>query len=212
MLKGKKIALYVTGGIAVYKVVDLMRSLIKLGAEVQVAMTESATHFVSPLTFQVLSKKSVYTDIFMEDNPAQVNHIHFADWPDLALVAPLTANTLAKIANGLADDFVTSALLATTCPVFTIPAMNEHMFENPATQSNIETLRGRQIYVMNPDEGFLAEGYSGKGRFPAQERIIDELRQVIRETNSHFAFERENGDGDCRRNKGTYRSRSVHIQ
>jgi len=186
MLKGKKIALYVTGGIAVYKAVDLMRSLIKLGAEVQVAMTESATHFVSPLTFQVLSKNPVYTDMFMEDNPGQVNHIHFADWPDLAVVAPMTANTLAKMANGLADDFVTSALLASTCPVFTIPAMNEHMLENPATQSNIETLRGRQIYVMNPDEGFLAEGYSGKGRFPEQARIIDELRQVIRETSSHL--------------------------
>ncbi|SFB87362.1 phosphopantothenoylcysteine decarboxylase / phosphopantothenate--cysteine ligase [Alkalibacterium subtropicum] len=181
MLKGKKIALYVTGGIAVYKVVDLMRSLIKAGAEVQVAMTESATQFVSPLTFQVLSKRNVYRNIFAEDDPAKVNHIHFADWPDLAIVAPLSANTLAKLANGIADNFVSSALLATTCPIFTIPAMNEHMYENPATQTNIETLRGRELYVMNPDEGFLAEGYSGKGRFPTQERILDELRLFIRE-------------------------------
>lgn len=182
MLKGKKIALYVTGGIAVYKVVDLMRTLIKAGAEVQVAMTESAAEFVSPLTFQVLSKRAVYTQTFTEDNPEQVNHIHFADWPDLALVAPLTANTLAKLANGIADNFVSSALLATTAPVFTIPAMNQNMYENPATQANIETLRSRQLYVMNPDEGFLAEGYSGKGRFPDQERILDELYSFIRET------------------------------
>lgn len=181
MLKGKKIALYVTGGIAVYKVVDLMRTLIKAGAEVKVAMTESATQFVSPLTFQVLSKSAVYTNTFSEDDPERVNHIYFADWADLAIVAPLTANTLAKLANGIADNFVSSALLASTCPVFTIPAMNEHMWENQATQANIETLRGRQMYVMNPDEGFLAEGYSGKGRFPAQERIVDELRLFIRE-------------------------------
>lgn len=182
MLKGKKIALYVTGGIAVYKVVDLMRTLIKSGAEVQVAMTKSATQFVTPLTFQVLSKKTVYTNIFTEDDPEQVSHIHFADWADIAIVAPLTANTLAKMANGLADNFVSSALLATTCPIFAIPAMNEHMFENQSTQENIERLRGRQVYVMNPDEGFLAEGYSGKGRFPAQSRILDELNQYLRES------------------------------
>ncbi|MER2063412.1 MAG: bifunctional phosphopantothenoylcysteine decarboxylase/phosphopantothenate--cysteine ligase CoaBC [Alkalibacterium sp.] len=182
MLKGKKIALYVTGGIAIYKVVDLMRTLIKAGAEVQVAMTESATEFVSPLTFQILSKKTVHTDTFTENDPEQVNHIHFADWPDVAIVAPLTANTLAKLANGIADNFVSSALLATTCPIFTIPAMNHNMYENQATQANIETLRGRQVYIMHPDEGFLAEGYSGKGRFPTQERIIDELSAFIRES------------------------------
>ncbi|MFO8069762.1 MAG: bifunctional phosphopantothenoylcysteine decarboxylase/phosphopantothenate--cysteine ligase CoaBC [Alkalibacterium sp.] len=189
MLKGKKVALYVTGGIAVYKVVDLMRTLIKLGAEVQVAMTEAATQFVSPLTFQVLSKNSVYIDVFTEENPQQVSHIYFADWADVAIVAPLTANTLAKMAHGMADDFVSTALLATTCPVFTIPAMNHHMFENQATQANIETLRGRQVYVMHPDEGFLAEGYSGKGRFPEQSRIIDELYLFIRQSNSYLPLE-----------------------
>lgn len=181
MLNGKKVALYITGGIAVYKVVDLMRTLIKSGAQVRVAMTESATQFVSPLTFQVLSKHDVHTSIFLEKNPEQVDHIHFADWADLAIVAPLTANTLAKLANGIADNFVSSALLATTCPVFTIPAMNQHMYENPATQKNIEYLKNRQIYVMNPDEGFLAEGYSGKGRFPEQTRILDELQSFMRD-------------------------------
>ena len=186
MLKGKKIALYVTGGIAVYKVADLMRTLIKAGAEVQVAMTESAAQFVSPLTFQILSKRAVYTQTFAEDEPGQVNHIHFADWPDLAVVAPLTANTLAKLTHGIADNFVTSALLATPCPIFTIPAMNQHMYDNAATQANIETLRGRQIHVMHPDEGFLAEGYSGKGRFPTQERIIDEMTAFIREQSENL--------------------------
>ncbi|WP_423189564.1 bifunctional phosphopantothenoylcysteine decarboxylase/phosphopantothenate--cysteine ligase CoaBC [Alkalibacterium sp. f15] len=189
MLKGKKVALYVTGGIAVYKVVDLMRTLIKLGAEVQVAMTESAMQFVSPLTFQVLSKKSVYVDVFTENDPEQVSHIHFADWADVAIVAPLTANTLAKMAYGMADDFVSTALLATTCPIFTIPTMNHHMFENQATQDNIETLRGRSVYVMDPDEGFLAEGYSGKGRFPEQSRIIDELGLFLRQSSSDLPLE-----------------------
>ncbi len=182
MLKGKKIALYVTGGIAVYKVVDLMRTFIKSGAEVQVAMTDSATEFVTPLTFQVLSKHTVYTNTFAEDNPDQVNHIHFAEWADMAVVAPLTANTLAKMTHGMADNFVTSALLASTCPVFAIPAMNEHMLGHKATQSNIEILRDRGVHVMDPDEGFLAEGYSGKGRFPKEERILEELSQFLRQS------------------------------
>lgn len=186
MLKGKKIALYITGGIAVYKVVDLMRTFIKSGATVKVAMTESAMEFVTPLTFQVLSKHSVYTHTFKEENPGQVSHIHFADWADIAVVAPLTANTLGKMAHGIADNFVTSALMATSCPIFTIPAMNQHMYENQATQENIEALRGRQLYVMNPDEGFLAEGYSGKGRFPTQERILDELNLFIRQTDDQL--------------------------
>ncbi|OJF89735.1 bifunctional phosphopantothenoylcysteine decarboxylase/phosphopantothenate--cysteine ligase CoaBC [Alkalibacterium sp. 20] len=189
MLKGKKVALYVTGGIAVYKVVDLMRTLIKSGAEVQVAMTESATQFVSPLTFQVLSKKSVYVDVFTENDPEQVSHIHFADWADVAIVAPLTANTLAKMAYGMADDFVSTALLATTCPIFAIPTMNHHMFENQATQANIKTLRERKVYVMDPDEGFLAEGYSGKGRFPEQSRIIDELCLFLRQSSNDLPLE-----------------------
>lgn len=180
MLNGKKIALYVTGGIAVYKVVDLMRELIKKGAEVRVAMTESAAEFVSPLTFQVLSKNQVYSDTFMEDNPRVVNHIHFADWADFSLIAPLTANTLAKLAHGIADNFVTSALLATQAPIFAIPAMNTNMYSNQVTQENRQLLINRDVYMMEPDTGFLAEGYSGKGRFPEKERIIEEYEVFIR--------------------------------
>jgi len=184
MLKGKKIAFFVTGGIAVYKAVDLMRELIKKGAEVKVAMTPSAAQFVSPLTFQVLSKHKVHIDTFDEETPEVVNHIHLADWADASMVAPLTANTLAKLAHGLADNFVTSALLATTSPIFTVPAMNGNMYDNEATQLNSQLLRGRGIYVMEPDTGFLAEGYSGKGRFPEKERIVEEFEYFLRKQNT----------------------------
>lgn len=179
MLKDKKVALFVTGGIAVYKAVDLMRTLIKEGANVKVAMTESAAKFVTPLTFQVLSKHSVHTDTFSKEEAENVSHIHLADWADIAVIAPATANTIAKMAYGMADNFVTSTLLATTAPIFIVPAMNTHMYEHPATQENIETLKQRGAYVMNPDTGFLAEGYTGKGRYPENERITEELKQFL---------------------------------
>lgn len=179
MLKGKNIALYVTGGIAVYKVVDLMRSFIKKGANVRVAMTDSATKFVSPMTFQILSKNEVYLDTFVENEPEHVAHIDIADWTDVAVVAPATANTIAKMSYGLADNFVTSALLATRAPIFVVPAMNTDMYENKATQENLSTIKSRGTYVTEPDIGFLAEGYVGKGRFPEQERIIEELESFL---------------------------------
>lgn len=181
MFNGKKIALYVTGGIAVYKVVDLMRELIKNGAEVRVAMTPSACEFVTPLTFQVLSRHFVYLNTFEEHDPKVVNHINIADWSDLALVAPASANTIAKLSAGLADNFVTSALLATTAPIFVVPAMNANMYRNSITQENIEKLKKRGHYVMTPDKGFLAEGYEGEGRFPEKERIVHELKYVLRQ-------------------------------
>lgn len=182
MLKGKNIAFYVTGGIAVYKSVDLMRSFIKEGAHVRVAMTESATKFVSPLTFQVLSKNEVYIDTFIENEPEHLAHIDIADWTDIAVVAPATANTIAKITHGFADNFVSSALLATKAPIFIVPAMNTDMYENQATQANLETLRSRGIYLVEPDTGFLAEGYVGKGRFPEKERIVEELESFLVES------------------------------
>jgi len=175
MFKDKKVALYVTGGIAVYKSLELLRTLVKSGAEVKVAMTEGAAQFVSPLTFQVLSKNTVHTDTFSEEKSDQVQHVHLADWADLSVVAPATANTIAKMANGIADNFVTSALLATNNPIFVVPAMNTKMYENLSTQRNIKKLRDDDIHVMEPDTGFLAEGYEGKGRFPEVKRIISEL-------------------------------------
>lgn len=179
MLKNKKIALYVSGGIAVYKVVDLMRSLIKEGAVVRVAMTESATKFVTPMTFQILSQHEVHVDTFSEKDPSHVAHVDMSDWADISVVAPATANTIAKMAHGLADNFVTSALLATATPVFVVPAMNTDMFENKATQENIRTLRDRGIDVVDPDTGFLAEGYEGKGRYPENSRILEELKELL---------------------------------
>ena len=179
LLKDKNIALYVTGGIAVYKVVDLMRSFIKKGANVQVAMTESATKFVSPLTFQILSRQEVYVDTFDEKNPEIVAHVNISDWADVSVVAPATANTIAKMAHGIGDNFVTSALLATKSPVFVVPAMNTDMYDNPATQNNIKLLKDRNIQFVEPDYGFLAEGYEGKGRFPENNRIVEELSDFI---------------------------------
>lgn len=179
MLKGKKISLFVTGGIAVYKAVDLLRALLKQGATVRVAMTQAATEFVTPLTFQVLSKQVVHVDTFSEDEPENVQHIHLADWADVALIAPATANTLAKVANGLADNFVTSTLLATEAPIFAVLAMNTKMYEHPATQKNLTLIKERGGYVMEPDTGFLAEGYEGKGRYPENARIVDEIQQFL---------------------------------
>lgn len=179
MLKDKNIALYVTGGIAIYKVIDLMRDFIKKGATVRVAMTESATEFVTPLTFQILSNHEVHIDTFTEKNPGHVAHVDLADWTDIAVVAPATANTIAKLTYGLADNFVTSSLLATKSPIFVVPAMNTDMFQNESTQANIQILKNRGIYLVEPDTGFLAEGYEGKGRYPENGRIVEELEQFI---------------------------------
>lgn len=179
MLKGKKIAVYITGGIAAYKAADLVRRFIKQGAEVRVAMTASATKVITPYTLQILSKNEVYTEVFDEKDIKNVSHIHLADWTELAVVAPATANVMAKMANGLADDFVTTALLATTAPVFIVPAMNTHMLEHPATVRNWRQLEADGHFVMEPDTGFLAEGYEGKGRFPEPEKIIESVQHFL---------------------------------
>lgn len=179
MLKGKKIAVYITGGIAAYKAADLVRRLIKQGAEVRVAMTKAATEFITPYTLQILSKNEVFTNVFEDKDPAEVSHIHLADWSELAVVAPATANVMAKMAHGIADDFVTTTLLATTAPVFIVPAMNTHMLENPATVRNWERLEQDGHFVMEPDTGFLAEGYEGKGRFPEPEAIVEAIQEYL---------------------------------
>jgi len=179
VLTNKKVTIYVTGGIAVYKAADLVRKFIKAGAEVRVALTASAQEFVTPLTFQVLSKHDVYTDTFDEKDAQFVSHINLADWTELAVVAPATANILAKMANGIADDFVSTALLATTAPRLIVPAMNQHMLENPATVRNMESLRSYGYEIMEPDTGFLAEGYEGKGRMPEPEKIVEAAQLVV---------------------------------
>ena len=178
MLNQKKVAVYVTGGIAAYKALLFVRLLIKEGAQVKVAMTQSACQFVSPLTFQVLTKEKVMVDTFDENDPSVVQHIHFADWTELAIVIPATANTIAKIAHGIADNFVTSALLATTAPKVIVPAMNEHMWENPATLRNCAQLQKDGVIMIEPSEGFLAEGYSGKGRLPEPEEVLQQIKEL----------------------------------
>lgn len=179
MLNGKKVAVYITGGIAAYKAADLVRRFIKEGAEVKVAMTSAATKFITPYTLQILSKHDVYTDIFDEKDSANVSHVHLADWTELAVVAPATANIMAKMANGIADDFVTTTLLATTAPVFIVPAMNTHMLENAATIRNWKQLEADGHFIMEPDTGFLAEGYEGKGRFPEPENIVTNIQSFL---------------------------------
>lgn len=184
MFKDKHVALYVSGGIAAYKVANLARTFIKLGAEVRVGMTKSATKFITPYTFQILTKHHVYTDIFDEQNPDEVAHVELAQWADLSIVAPATANIIAKMANGIADDFVTTALLATPKDILVIPAMNDIMYNNLSMQDNLLTLRQRGIYLMEPEIGFLAEGYEGKGRFPDDEAIVDVVKEIIRENDT----------------------------
>lgn len=173
MLANKKILLCVTGGIAVYKAVALVSKLSQAGADVKVVMTESAREFVQPLSFQVMSHNDVYTDTFDEKDSAVIAHIDLADWADLIIVAPATANVIGKLANGIADDMVTTLLLAATSPVWIAPAMNVHMYENPAVLRNIDRLSRDGYRFIEPSEGFLACGYVGKGRLEEPERITE---------------------------------------
>lgn len=173
LFQNKKITLFVTGSIAVYKSLILTRLLVKNNNDVQVVMTEAAQKFVTPLAFQTLSKHRVVTDDFSSDDPKSIPHVKLADETDLAIVAPATANTIAKMADGIADNVVNATLLATTSPIFVIPAMNNHMFNNFATQNNLTRLASAGIHVMTPEIGFLAEGYSGQGRMPEPETILN---------------------------------------
>lgn len=172
LLTGKNILVGVSGGIAVYKSVALVSKLAQAGANVKVIMTESATKFVTPLSFQVLSRNDVYLDTFDEKEPSVVAHIDLADWADLVIVAPATANAIGKIANGIADDMLTTTLLATTAEVWIAPAMNVHMYDNLAVKRNIERLHSDGFRFIEPSEGFLACGYVGKGRLEEPEKIV----------------------------------------
>jgi phosphopantothenoylcysteine decarboxylase / phosphopantothenate---cysteine ligase len=180
MLNGKKILLCVTGGIAVYKAVALTSKLTQAGAEVKVILSESAAKFVTPLTFQAMSRNEVYSDTFDEKNPKVIAHIDLADWPDFILVAPATANTIGKLANGIADNMVTTILLAATCPVWIAPAMNVHMYDHPAVIKNMKVLASFGYQFIEPGEGYLACGYVGKGRLEEPETIVELLQEKFR--------------------------------
>lgn len=179
MLKGKKVLLGVTGGIAAFKAASLCSKLVQQGAEVQVIMTESATKFVTELTLQALSKNPVYTDTFDEKDPGAIAHIALADWADLVLIAPATANIIAKMAAGLADDMLSTTLLATEAPIMLAPAMNVHMYAHPAVTRNLAELAARGVLLVEPGEGLLACGYTGKGRMEEPETIVDVVKQFF---------------------------------
>jgi phosphopantothenoylcysteine decarboxylase / phosphopantothenate---cysteine ligase len=175
MLDDKKILLCVTGGIAVYKAAALTSKLTQAGANVRVILSDSATEFVTPLTFQALSRNEVYTHTFDEKDSKKIAHIDLADWADLILVAPATANVIGKIANGIADNMITTTLLAATSPVWIAPAMNVHMYQHPAVIRNIETLKQYGYSFIEPGEGYLACGYIGKGRLEEPETIVAKI-------------------------------------
>jgi phosphopantothenoylcysteine decarboxylase/phosphopantothenate--cysteine ligase len=179
MLKDKHVTLYVTGSIAAYKSAVLTRLLIKQGAQVQVVETAAGASFVTPLTFQTLSKRPVLTDLFTATESDPIKHIAIADWTDIAIVAPASANILAKMAQGLADDAASSTLLATAAPKFVAPAMNKNMWGNPATRRNLQQLRADGVLVIDPTEGFLAEGYSGSGRLAEPATIVTALEAYL---------------------------------
>ena len=173
MLQGKKIVLGVTGGIAVYKAVDLVSRLRKAGCEVRVVMTEHAQQFVTPLTFKEISGNAVATSMWNANQEFNVEHIALANWADAFLVAPATANILAKMACGIVDDLLSTTLLAAQAPIVVCPAMNTGMYQNPATQENIAKLQERGVTVMPPAVGHLACGTSGPGRLPEPQQIVE---------------------------------------
>ena len=172
-LKGKHIVVGVTAGIAAYKAVDLVSRLYKAGAEVKVVMTRNATKFVSPLVFGEISKHKVAVEMFENVQNWNVEHIAYATWADAYVIAPATANMIAKMSNGIADDMLSTQLLATTAPVFVCPAMNSNMYTHPTVQENLSILRGRGVHVLEPDSGLLACGVEGKGRLPDPQKIMD---------------------------------------
>jgi phosphopantothenoylcysteine decarboxylase/phosphopantothenate--cysteine ligase len=170
----------VTGGIACYKAVELVRLLVKEGFVVQVIMTRGAMEFVTPLTFQTLSGMPVATETFNLTQESEIGHINLADSADLFVIAPATANVIGKVAAGIADDLLTTVLMATKAPVLIAPAMNIHMYENPILQENVRKLRRLGYHFIEPAEGYLACGYEGKGRLPEPEKILEEIRRLLK--------------------------------
>ncbi|WP_323708753.1 bifunctional phosphopantothenoylcysteine decarboxylase/phosphopantothenate--cysteine ligase CoaBC [Mammaliicoccus sciuri] len=175
------ILLAVTGGIAAYKAIDLTSKLTQSGYQVRVMLTEHAKQFVTPLAFQAISRNHVYIDTFDEKDVSEIQHITLADWADAVIVAPATANTISKLANGLADNMVTSTLLATTAPVFIAPAMNVHMLEHPSTVENMSRLRNYGYKFIAPGEGYLACGYVARGRMEEPITILTIIDDYFKE-------------------------------
>ena len=172
MLQGKTVVLGVTGGIAAYKMPNLASALVKLGCNVQVLMTQNATQFITAVTFETLTGNKALVGTFDRNFSFQVEHIAVADQADLVMIAPATANVIAKLAHGLADDMLTTTVLACNCPKIVVPAMNTKMYENPVTQDNLNTLRRYGWEVVEPASGYLACGAVGKGKLPEPEVLL----------------------------------------
>jgi phosphopantothenoylcysteine decarboxylase/phosphopantothenate--cysteine ligase len=182
---GKRVALGVSGGIAAYKAAEILRGLQRAGCLVRVAMTKRACEFITPLTFRALSGSHVIVDDYAPDNPDPIAHITFSQSVDLLLIAPATANIIAKFAGGVADDFLTSTYLASNAPVIVAPAMNTTMWNHPATQRNLSQLRADGVRVVEPDAGEMACGTIGPGRLSEPERIVAITLEVLREAKRH---------------------------
>lgn len=175
----KKIIVGITGSIAAYKAVQMISDLMKKDYIVEVMMSESATKFITPICIQSLTKRKVYVDTFDDENPAIITHVDIVKDADLFLIAPASAHTIAKLAHGFADNMLTSAFLAATCPKLLAPAMNVHMYENPITQQNIQFLKKQGVYFIEPQNGILACGDIGKGKLAEKEDIFEMIQYVL---------------------------------
>jgi phosphopantothenoylcysteine decarboxylase/phosphopantothenate--cysteine ligase len=179
MLKGKKVVLGVTGGIAAYKAAEFVRLLIKKEVDVHVVMTENAQKFITPLTLQTLSGNPVVTDPFALIDDANIGHVALADLAELVVILPATANLIGKVANGIADDFLSTMVMATKAPILFVPSMNVNMWENKALQKNIQTLIERGHHLLEPGEGELACHWYGKGKLPELNEVVEKMEDIL---------------------------------
>jgi phosphopantothenoylcysteine decarboxylase/phosphopantothenate--cysteine ligase len=183
MVRGKNILIGVTGGIAAYKTATIIRLLVREGASVKVVMTRHAKEFITPLTLATLSKNPVLTDFFDPENGSWNSHVELGLWANLFLIAPATANTIGKMANGIADNLLLTSYYSARCPVFIAPSMDTDMLKHPATVKNIETLRSYGNHIMEPESGELASGLTGKGRMVEPEEIVKEIEDFFSKKN-----------------------------
>lgn len=180
MLKGKKILIGITGSIAAYKIPLLVRLLVKNGAEVKVILTPAARDFVTPLTLSTLSGNPVYSDFFEKDDGTWHSHVDLGNWADIYLVAPVSATSMGKMANGIADNLLVATYLASKCPIFYAPAMDLDMYKHPTTAANIKKLNAFGNIIIEPEEGELASGLYGAGRMQEPEKIVEILSDFFK--------------------------------
>lgn len=186
MLKGRKVVVGVTGGIAAYKTCTIVSRLVQKGAEVDVIMTKNATEFVSPLTFESLSGRPVVTDMFRRDKPWEIEHVSLAQKAELIVIAPATANMIGKIAGGICDDMLSTTVMATRAPLMLAPAMNTGMYENPIFMSNLKKLEAAGAIIVDSGTGHLACGDEGKGRMAEPEEIISRIEEFFEERKKDY--------------------------